>query len=183
MSTRTRHPFTPGTVRLPGLALALLAGWLAPAPLSPSPARPAAAAVSSARGGGDDVGARHFRRFCARCHDNDLTGREGRDMGLLVPNFTSQHWQEQRSDAQVLVTILNGRGRSMPRFRDKLDEDAVRALVAFLRQSAPGRAPQADTEPGDFRRHFAELQREMEELQRQSRALSRPMPKRPRRRR
>jgi mono/diheme cytochrome c family protein len=166
------------------LALALFAGWLARAPSSPSTPRRAAPAASSARGGeAGDVGAWHFRRFCARCHDDDLTGREGRDMGLPVPNFTSRHWQEKRSDAQVLVTILDGRGRSMPSFRDKLDEDDARALVAFLRQLGPGGSPQADAEPGDFRRRFAELQREMEELQRQSRALSRPVPKRPRRRR
>jgi mono/diheme cytochrome c family protein len=124
------------------------------------------------------VGAAHFRRLCARCHDDDLTGEEGRERGLPVPNFTSRRWQERRSDGQVFVAIMDGRGREMPSFRDRLDDDDARALIAFLRQSSPGPPGQDADAPGAFQRRFAEMQREMEELQRQSRSLARP-PKKP----
>jgi mono/diheme cytochrome c family protein len=179
MSIRPCRLFTPGKVFLPGLALVLLAGWLAPAPGSTPGPRPSTPAKSSARGREDrDVAANHFRRLCSRCHDDDLTGSVGREGGLAVPNFTSRHWQERRSDAQVLATILEGRGRAMPSFRGRLDEEDARALVVFLRQSAPDLPRQADTLSSAFQRRFAELQREMEELQRQSRALARP-PRKP----
>jgi hypothetical protein len=95
-----------------------------------------------------------------------------------VPNFTSRRWQERRSDAQVFVSIMDGRGRSMPSFRDKLEDEDTRALIAFLRQFSPEPAGQDADTPGEFQRRFAELQREMEELQRQARTLARP-PKKP----
>src|SRR5262245_61370692 len=53
----------------------------------------------------------HYRRFCARCHGNDHTGAAGR-----VPNFTSRSWQQRRSDSQLLVSILEGKGSGMPPF-------------------------------------------------------------------
>lgn len=34
-------------------------------------------------------------------------------MGRL-PNFAKLHWQRQRSDAQLIVSILDGKGTRMP---------------------------------------------------------------------
>src|SRR5215475_11533418 len=46
-----------------------------------------------------------FRRFCQGCH-----GADGRGAGRDVPDFTRSAWQEKRTDTQLVVTILEGKG-------------------------------------------------------------------------
>jgi mono/diheme cytochrome c family protein len=111
-----------------------------------------------------------FRRSCARCHSEDFTGADARDLTPEIPDFTSAAWQTSRSDAQLLVSILEGKGRRMPAYHGRLDRGKARALVAYVRQAGPPR-PEPASPPDDFERRFAELQQQLEELREQYRRL------------
>jgi mono/diheme cytochrome c family protein len=52
-----------------------------------------------------------------------------------IPDFTSRAWQEQRGDAQLAVSILDGRGTLMPAYRDRISGEKVRDLVTYVRAS------------------------------------------------
>jgi mono/diheme cytochrome c family protein len=105
----------------------------------------------------------HYRRFCSRCHGGDYTGEPGR-----TPDFTSRSWHGRRSDTQLLVSILEGKGRGMPAHRGKLSEGQARDLVAYLREVG-GVETSGRADPGDFTRRFEELEKELRELKRQFR--------------
>ena len=51
----------------------------------------------------------------------------------------SVEWHRRRSDQQLKISILEGRGSRMPAFHGKLGDDQVGDIVAFLRSLAPGR--------------------------------------------
>jgi len=99
---------------------------------------------------------RFFRRYCASCHGEDFTGADARALTPQIPDFTSAAWQTSRSDAQLLVSILEGKGKRMPAYHGRLDRDKARALVAYVRQAGPPR-PEPASVPDDFDRRFAEL--------------------------
>ena len=114
--------------------------------------------------------ARFFQRRCASCHGEDFTGAESRAQTPEIPDFTSEAWQKSRSDTQLLVSILDGKGKHMPAQHGRLDRDKARALVAFIRQAGPSR-PAPTTAADDFERRFAELRRQLDELREQYRRL------------
>lgn len=101
---------------------------------------------------------------CARCHDEDGTGSVLRSTIGGLPNFADLPWQRQRSDAQLVVTILEGKGTRMPAFGGRLSRAEARALVGHIRNLAPD--PMVDTgEPArDFQTQFQALQEEFERL-------------------
>jgi mono/diheme cytochrome c family protein/uncharacterized membrane protein len=92
------------------------------------PSAPAAAGTEAAR--------ELFRRHCVKCHGADGSGRAGRDRRPETPDFTDASWQAGRSEAQLLASILDGKGKEMPPWREKIDEDQARALVAYVRAFA-----------------------------------------------
>src|SRR5262245_52595061 len=49
-----------------------------------------------------------FRRYCQGCHGPDGRGVRGGAVAGL-PDFTRPAWQQQRTDAQLMVTILEGK--------------------------------------------------------------------------
>jgi mono/diheme cytochrome c family protein len=116
-----------------------------------------------------DAGAeRLYRRYCASCHGDDLMGKEWREFKPDIPDFTSAAWHARRTDAQLLVSILDGKASGMPSFRRKLNEKQQRALVAFLRGAAPSAPTQKpDAAPDDFDRRFEEMERELDRLKKQ----------------
>jgi hypothetical protein len=63
-----------------------------------------------------------------------------------IPNFTDPAWQARRSEAQLLASILDGKGTGMPSFREKLSADQVRALIAYVRTFAPAPGPPGQEE-------------------------------------
>jgi mono/diheme cytochrome c family protein len=117
-----------------------------------------------------------FRRHCARCHDQDGRGRTTRESGSEIPDFTNSAWQKQRSDPQLLVSILDGKGAEMPPWRGKVSEEQARGLVATVRTFAPTRSRPEDSSPTDFDKNYRRLQKELDELQRQFRELSEASP-------
>jgi len=74
-----------------------------------------------------------YRALCLQCHDSDGTGQVVRDALPKVPDFTEPKWQAGRSDTQLSRSILEGKGKSMPRMKDKLGSVDVQQLVAFVR--------------------------------------------------
>ena len=78
-----------------------------------------------------------FRQRCVKCHGADGTGSRTRSLLSEIPDFTVASWQEQRADAQLMASILDGRGSDMPPQRGKIGEEQVRSLVACVRAFAP----------------------------------------------
>lgn len=118
-----------------------------------------------------------YTRHCAKCHGQDGTGSPGRHSLPDIPDFTAASWQEQRSDKELLASILEGKGDDMPAFARKIKEPQARDLRSFVRSFAPTKGkskqekkPQPDS--SNFEERFGRLQKEMEELRTQSRELS-----------
>jgi cytochrome c oxidase cbb3-type subunit 3 len=69
---------------------------------------------------------------CAGCHGADGKGKPAfKD----IPDFTNAAWQAKETDAELIETIKNGH-KPMPAYKDKLSDDQVKALVAYVRQFA-----------------------------------------------
>lgn len=66
-------------------------------------------------------GQKLFLMNCAHCHADDATGDEGPDLHGL-----------HKTDERLRLLIKNGIKGEMPRFREKLADRDVDALVAFL---------------------------------------------------
>jgi mono/diheme cytochrome c family protein len=116
-----------------------------------------------------EFASRHYRRLCARCHGNDYQGNGRRDWG--IPDFTRGSFHQDRTDTELLVSILQGKGRHMPAFIDQLSQEQARALVHLIRDVNPTPSAPAATSPAEFARRFQALQRELDDLRKQFRDL------------
>lgn len=132
---------------------------------------PAAARADSAR---MQSAARLFRQNCARCHGNEFNGNGWRERGHTIPDFTTRAWQKSRSDVQLRVSILEGKGTRMPGFQGKLSEQEARDLVQLIRQFEPDRPAGATLVPDNFARRYAQLRQELEQLRKQFQDLHGP---------
>jgi mono/diheme cytochrome c family protein len=114
------------------------------------------------------VGANIFRTYCFVCHGNDGTGELMRRSMPPIPDFTSEAFQKQHTDAQIRVSILDGKGTLMPANRGRITEDQAGSLVAYVRAFGPktlvSRPGKSDA---DFDRAVRELERQLEELHKQ----------------
>jgi mono/diheme cytochrome c family protein len=122
-----------------------------------------------------------FQRHCAKCHGKDGTGGPTRNSMPDIPDFTAASWHAQRSDDQLLTSILEGKGDDMPAFARKIKEEQARALVAHIRAFDPTKGKskkekQKKPHSSSFDERFDRLQKEMNQLLRQSRELSQPLP-------
>jgi protein-tyrosine-phosphatase len=92
----------------------------------------------------------------------------------VIPDFTSKNWHEERSDADLIVSIQEGKGNSMPAFPDRFTEEQLRDLVAQVRSFVPQRAkPSTPLADKEFERRYRALQEELRELRKQFRELAR----------
>jgi mono/diheme cytochrome c family protein len=117
-------------------------------------------------------GRRLFQRPCITCHGNDGRGAAMRDTLPSIPDFTAGRWQETRTDFQLVVSVMDGKGDGMPPFRDKVSREQARDIVAFIRTLGPSPAMERQTHSNDFETRFQQLLSEFENLRRRSRALS-----------
>jgi cbb3-type cytochrome c oxidase subunit III len=77
-------------------------------------------------------GATVFGAKCALCHGKDGSGLPNwKAKGQ--PDFTSADWQNSHTDAQIVESIKNGKGKFMPPFKAKLSDDEVAAVTARVR--------------------------------------------------
>jgi hypothetical protein len=71
-----------------------------------------------------------------RCHGADGSGSHVRRRQPEIPNFTDPKWQARRSDAQLLTSILDGKGKKMPARCGKMSTEQARSLVTQVRALA-----------------------------------------------
>jgi mono/diheme cytochrome c family protein len=70
---------------------------------------------------------------CASCHEADGKGKKA--ISKDMPDFTDAAWQKKENDADLIETIKNGH-KPMPAYKDKLNDDQIKALVAYVRKFA-----------------------------------------------
>jgi mono/diheme cytochrome c family protein len=153
----------------------------------PGPATPAAPAASggspvsrrSSAPAGSAEDTRLFQRFCAKCHGADGKGATMRDSLPRIPDFSNARWQTALSDAQLVASVLGGKGTEMPAFRNKLARGQARGLVAVVRRFSGVGPRSAAAAPSDFENRFRALVSEFERLREQSRALEAGQPPAP----
>ena len=73
-----------------------------------------------------------FQELCVGCHGTD--GRADTDMGKKVKaaDLTSSDVQQQ-SDSELMKVVKSGQ-KKMPSFADKLSDDEIKAVIAYVRQ-------------------------------------------------
>ena len=64
---------------------------------------------------------------CTGCH-----GADGKGKLKGSPDFTDAAWQKKQTDAEMVETIKKGH-KPMPAYEDKLSNDQITALVAYVR--------------------------------------------------
>jgi mono/diheme cytochrome c family protein len=116
-----------------------------------------------------------YRKDCRRCHGADGKGLKRQRLSE-IPDFADAAWQASREDADLHVSILEGKGKHMPPFGHTIGEDEVRALVTYVRAFA-GRPPAPKVVATDFDRRFRQLEAEMRELIRQFEEVSAQAPR------
>ena len=94
-----------------------------------------------------------------------------------LPDFTTRAWQDGRTNLQLTVSILDGKGKLMPAFRSHVDEDKARALAAYVRAfgPAPAELPPSQAPASDFEQRFRRLREEWDTLQKQLDELSKKL--------
>jgi mono/diheme cytochrome c family protein len=114
------------------------------------------------------MGANIFRNYCFVCHGNDGTGNLMRQSMPPIPDFTSEAFQKQHTDAQIRVSILDGKGTLMPANRGRITDDQAGSLVAYVRAFGPKTlVSRPGTSDADFDKAVRELERQLEELHKQ----------------
>jgi mono/diheme cytochrome c family protein len=79
-----------------------------------------------------------FRNFCLDCHDTDGRGELSREDHPAIPDFTDPKWHSSRTDAELKQSILEGKGKGMPRMKKKLGTLDVMQMVSFVRAFQDG---------------------------------------------
>src|SRR6266849_2797602 len=158
-------------VGLGGPPLSAPAQLLAQADSSSAQQRPAPK-TSEAASSGTHAARELFKQHCEKCHGADGTGSAARDRLAEIPNFTDGSWQTKRSDAQLVASILEGKGQEMPAARGKVNEEQARSLVAYIRSFAPTKETSRKEKrekptSGSFDERYRRLRQEMGKLQKQ----------------
>jgi cytochrome c oxidase cbb3-type subunit III len=80
------------------------------------------------------AGEARFQTVCAACH-----GVDGKGNPLLgAPNLTDSTWLYGGDAATIRSTVINGRNGQMPAWSDKLGEQRVKLLAAYVTKLASG---------------------------------------------
>jgi mono/diheme cytochrome c family protein len=75
-----------------------------------------------------------FNKRCAGCHGFD--GEPAKSNLPNIPDFRDPDYQKRRTDKQLIDTIMEGRKPLMPSFKSNLDDEQIKALVAYIRSLA-----------------------------------------------
>jgi len=115
-----------------------------------------------------------YRTNCQRCHGDADGTTAPRKRFSGIPDFSSPSWHKRRGDQQLLISILDGKGGSMPPFRDRLSPEQAQRLVFLIRSF--NRHPPKEVEDirDDFNGRFLRLQMEFERLNLEFKELSNP---------
>jgi mono/diheme cytochrome c family protein len=91
-------------------------------------------------------GATIFGQRCIVCHGQDGTGALMRPALPPIPDFTNPTFHKEHTDAQLQVSILEGKGTQMPAWNSYVTPEQASNLVAYIR--AFGSPPPAPAPPG-----------------------------------
>jgi mono/diheme cytochrome c family protein len=114
------------------------------------------------------IGASIFRQYCIVRHGTDGTGTAMRPVLPPIPDFTSPAFHKDHSDAQLQVSIMDGKGTFMPANRGRITEDQASDLVAFVRAFGPrvfAARPQASD--SEFEKAYRQLEDQWNELEKE----------------
>jgi mono/diheme cytochrome c family protein len=166
--------------RRSGLCLAplLIGGLLLSEPARAPAANPETPGAVAAR--------QLFARFCgAQCHGQDGRGGPARNTMPVIPDFTDHNWQQSRSNAQLIFSVLEGKDRLMPANRGMVTDQLAADLVAHVVRKfdpvappAPADGAAGDIGSGDFDADFTRLVKQFGDLKRQARQLASAPPAR-----
>jgi cytochrome c6 len=73
-----------------------------------------------------------FLEKCAMCHGADAAGNTPIAKELKVPDLRSPQTQKL-ADPELIKIVTEGKGK-MPPFKEKLSEEQIRELVAYIRE-------------------------------------------------
>ena len=77
----------------------------------------------------------HFQTLCSACH-----GMDGKGNPLLgAPDLTDATWLYGGDAATLKQTLMNGRNGQMPAWGDKLGEQRIKLLAAYVTKLAAGK--------------------------------------------
>jgi mono/diheme cytochrome c family protein len=120
------------------------------------------------------IGMNIFRQYCFVCHGIDGTGALMRPSMPPIPDFTSEAFHKEHSDAQIRVSILDGKGTLMPANRGRVTDEEARDLVAYIRAFGP---PSFRPPPGpsdtEFEKAYRKLEQQMDEYHKELDKLKR----------
>jgi hypothetical protein len=86
-----------------------------------------------------------------------------------IPDFTRPAFHKEHTDAQLLVSILDGKGTLMPANRGRITPDQARAVAAYVRAFGPIKpaAPPTIVSETDSDKAFKDLERQWNEYQKE----------------
>ena len=141
---------------------------IVPPPLSTEPKNPLLVVPSGEDAAKIRIGANIFRQYCFVCHGNDGTGSLMRPSMPAIPDFTSDTFHKGHNDAQIKVSILDGKGTLMPSNRGRVTEEEAGYLVAYVRAFGHW---SPDTRPGTsdaaFEKAYRDLEQQLDALHKQ----------------
>ncbi len=70
---------------------------------------------------------------CADCHGLDGRGNTAREMGQPFADLTDDVWKFGGDDTSIANAIREGSFGLMPGFQQKLDDQQIQELIAYLR--------------------------------------------------
>jgi mono/diheme cytochrome c family protein len=97
---------------------------------------PVAALVFSCTALAADSGQRPYNANCASCHGKDGKGDTEQGKKKQVKDLTDPAVQAKLTDDQIAKVITDGsneKGREMKGFKDRLSDDQVKAITAYVR--------------------------------------------------
>jgi len=113
------------------------------------------------------VGQTIFRQFCFTCHGTDGTGSLMRGAMPPIPDFTSEPFQKTHTNAQIWVSILEGKGTLMPANRGRVTEGQARDLAAYVRTFGPAIPVNPGSSDAEFAAAVRRLEKQLDDLHKQ----------------
>ncbi len=85
--------------------------------------------------GDPEVGMRLYGKYCQVCHgtEGDGEGIMTKLMGIMPMDHTNTNETGRLANQELVNSILDGKGRFMPAWRDILSQADVEALVSYIR--------------------------------------------------
>ena len=118
------------------------------------------------------AGANIFRQFCMVCHGPDGTGSLMRPSMPPIPDFTTELFHRQHTDAQIRVSILEGKGTLMPANRGRITEEQARDLAPYIRSFGPASlAIKPGTSDKEFDKAVKDLEKQLDDLHKEMQKL------------